>query len=57
MQPFRLEPVYDTLKLMVIFACIAGGYVLVAGGGFVRRCRSADPLDCRGTLSEDIAGS
>ncbi len=33
MQPFRLEPVYDTLKLMVIFACIAGGYVLVAGGG------------------------
>jgi uncharacterized membrane protein YgcG len=33
MKPFTLESVYDTLKLMVIFACLAGGVVVVAGGG------------------------
>jgi hypothetical protein len=33
MKPFQLGTIIDTVKLAVIIACIAGGYVIVARGG------------------------
>lgn len=33
MEPFELGSIIDTVKLAVFFACIAGGYVVVVGGG------------------------
>ncbi len=33
MKPFELGSIIDTVKLAVFFACIAGAYVVVVGGG------------------------
>ncbi|HEX3581562.1 MAG TPA: TPM domain-containing protein [Thermoanaerobaculia bacterium] len=33
MKPFQLGSIIDTVKLAVFVACIAGGYVVVVGGG------------------------
>jgi uncharacterized membrane protein YgcG len=33
MKPFELGSIVDTVKLAVFVACIAGGYVIVVGGG------------------------